>query len=44
LLRRCLAKDPRRRLRDIADARLDLEEAGHEPATARRMAIRRIAA
>jgi serine/threonine protein kinase/Tol biopolymer transport system component len=27
LLRRCLAKDPRRRLHDIADARLELEEA-----------------
>ena len=27
LLRRCLAKDPRRRLRDLGDARLDLEEA-----------------
>jgi serine/threonine-protein kinase len=27
LLRRCLEKDPRRRLRDIGDARLELEEA-----------------
>jgi serine/threonine protein kinase len=27
LLRRCLEKDPRRRLRDAGDARLDLEEA-----------------
>jgi len=26
LLRRCLEKDPKRRLRDIADARIDLEE------------------
>jgi Tol biopolymer transport system component/aminoglycoside phosphotransferase (APT) family kinase protein len=26
LLRRCLEKEPRRRLRDVADARLDLEE------------------
>jgi eukaryotic-like serine/threonine-protein kinase len=26
LLRRCLERDPRRRLRDIADARLDLDE------------------
>jgi Tol biopolymer transport system component len=26
LLRRCLVKDPKRRLRDLADARLDLEE------------------
>ncbi|MDA2923935.1 serine/threonine-protein kinase [Acidobacteria bacterium AH-259-L09] len=30
LLRRCLEKDPRRRLRDIGDARLDLEDASHE--------------
>jgi eukaryotic-like serine/threonine-protein kinase len=28
LLRRCLEKDPKRRLRDIADARLELEAAG----------------
>jgi serine/threonine-protein kinase len=28
LLRRCLAKDPRQRLRSIGDASLDLEEAG----------------
>jgi Tol biopolymer transport system component len=27
LLRRCLAKDPQRRLRDIGDARLEIEEA-----------------
>jgi serine/threonine-protein kinase len=27
LLRRCLTKDPRRRLRDIGDARIELEEA-----------------
>jgi len=27
LLRRCLQKDPKRRLRDIADARLDIDEA-----------------
>ena len=27
LLRRCLEKDPKRRLRDLGDARLDLEEA-----------------
>ena len=33
LLRRCLEKDPRRRLRDIADARLDLEDAIAQPAT-----------
>ena len=30
LLRRCLEKDPRRRLRDIGDARLDLEEVHRE--------------
>jgi Tol biopolymer transport system component len=41
LLRRCLEKDPRRRIRDIADARLDLVDAiegrpeiGGSPATA----------
>ena len=28
LLRRCLEKDPRRRLHDIADARIELEESG----------------
>ena len=27
LVRRCLRKDPRRRLRDIGDARLELEDA-----------------
>src|SRR5262249_30830752 len=32
LLRRCLEKDPRRRLRDIADARLDLDLTPEEPA------------
>ena len=31
LLRRCLQKDPARRLRDIGDARLDLEEAATAP-------------
>src|SRR5262249_5617899 len=31
LLRRCLAKDPRQRLHDIADARLEIEAALHEP-------------
>jgi serine/threonine protein kinase/Tol biopolymer transport system component len=30
LLRRCLEKDVRRRLHDVADARLDLEDAGHQ--------------
>jgi len=32
LLRRCLQKDPERRLHDIADARLEIEEAGTSPA------------
>jgi Tol biopolymer transport system component/predicted Ser/Thr protein kinase len=32
LLRRCLQKDPQKRLRDIGDARLELEEALAEPA------------
>jgi serine/threonine-protein kinase len=31
LLRRCLAKDPRQRLRDIGDARLELDEAHIRP-------------
>jgi serine/threonine protein kinase/Tol biopolymer transport system component len=31
LLRRCLEKDTRRRLRDAADARLEIEEALHAP-------------
>jgi serine/threonine protein kinase len=34
LLRRCLARDPRRRLRDIADAALDLDEGAPEAAPA----------
>ena len=35
LLRRCLERDPRRRLRDVGDARLDLDEAaGHAAADA----------
>ncbi|MEE9235637.1 MAG: protein kinase, partial [Candidatus Acidoferrales bacterium] len=34
LLRRCLEKDPRRRLHDIADARLEIEETLTAPATA----------
>jgi serine/threonine protein kinase len=33
LLRRCLAKDLRRRLHDIGDARLELEDAGGEATT-----------
>ncbi len=32
LLRRCLQKDPRRRLHDIADARIEIEEALSAPA------------
>ena len=32
LLRRCLRRDPHRRLRDIADARIELEESLAEPA------------
>jgi Tol biopolymer transport system component/tRNA A-37 threonylcarbamoyl transferase component Bud32 len=32
LLRRCLQKDPRRRLHDVADARLDIEDAIGAPA------------
>ena len=32
LLRRCLRKDPERRLHDAADARLDIEDAGEAPA------------
>ena len=31
LLRRCLRKDPGRRLHDIADARSDIEEAFNQP-------------
>ena len=31
LLRRCLRKDPNRRLHDIADARIEIEEAVEEP-------------
>ena len=34
LLRRCLEKDPKRRLADIRDARLELDEAGTEGAAA----------
>jgi len=34
LLRRCLEKDPNRRLRDIGDARLELDEALSSPAQA----------
>ena len=31
LLRRCLEKDPRRRLHDVADARIEIEDALREP-------------
>jgi eukaryotic-like serine/threonine-protein kinase len=34
LLHRCLQKDPARRMRDIADARFDLEDAARAPAAA----------
>jgi Tol biopolymer transport system component len=34
LLRRCLQKDPQRRLRDIGDARIELEDSGTGPSTA----------
>lgn len=34
LLRRCLEKDPRRRLHDIADARIEIEDALAAPTTA----------
>ena len=33
LLRRCLHKDPRKRLHHIADARIELEETDHSPTT-----------
>ena len=33
LLRRCLQKDPRKRLHDIADARLDIDEAADDAAS-----------
>ena len=33
LLRRCLQRDPKRRLRDIADARFQIDDALSEPAT-----------
>ena len=35
LLRRCLEKDPKRRLSDIADARLEIDEAQSAPSEAR---------
>ncbi|HEY3204640.1 MAG TPA: protein kinase [Thermoanaerobaculia bacterium] len=33
LLRRCLQKDPERRLHDVADARLEIEDAASDPGT-----------
>ncbi|HEX6883717.1 MAG TPA: protein kinase [Planctomycetota bacterium] len=45
LVVRCLEKDPRRRLRDIGEARLALERAqGEDPRPARRLAPRELAA
>jgi Tol biopolymer transport system component len=41
LLRRCLQKDPGKRLRDIADARLEIQEAMDEPETSARAAPER---
>ena len=32
MLRRCLDRDPRRRLHHIADARIEIEDAAHDPA------------
>jgi hypothetical protein len=42
LIARCLAKDPRKRLRDIGDARLDLETAREAPALAAPTAVRSV--
>ena len=39
LLERCLRKDVRRRLQDIGDARVDVEDAGNEPDVASRAPI-----
>jgi hypothetical protein len=39
LLQRCLSKDPRKRLHDIADARIEIGDALHEPATAAARAV-----
>ena len=39
LLKQCLAKDARRRLRDIADARIQIEEILAEPPAARRASM-----
>ena len=40
-IRRCLRKDPERRLHDIADVRLEIEEAAEAPGTAEPAAPRR---
>ncbi len=42
LVARCLVKDPRQRLRDIGDARLDLEDARDTPAAAAPLQARSI--
>ncbi len=41
LVRRCLQKDPRRRLHDIADARIEIEEALASPAETAAVAVTR---
>jgi len=41
LLRRCLQKDPVRRMRDIGDARAELEDARSDPAPVRAEEVRR---
>ena len=41
LLRRCLEKDPRKRLHDIADARIEIEESSSQPSVPEAVAIRR---
>jgi serine/threonine-protein kinase len=41
LLHRCLMKDPRERLHDIADARIDIAEAISQPAVPEAVSIRR---
>ncbi|HEY7191725.1 MAG TPA: protein kinase [Vicinamibacterales bacterium] len=40
LVRRCLEKDPRRRLHDIADARIELEEIASDPGESRDLTSR----
>ena len=41
LLRRCLEKNPKERLRDIGDARLDIAEAMSQPSASEAVSIRR---